>query len=733
MPLQQVQQRLFTGGIFSEEANDQLVDFARRHFLQSPVWVPVRCFDTILKTYGVSVRPAASLLAVPSGDPLSGGSHVVVNAEHTTHRIFLEHFQQYVMPEAVAGGRGRGVGRVVGGLGVPNMPSSLLASQDSHRHGGMANRRGDLLGGNGLPMLNTASSMSAGRSLLDVVPPDALQRCRHPVSVEGEPISHGPTIQLLTRRGEQAGYHSSYWTRMPPPLRADGKGVSSANGNGNTPHVAAHGGPGWYHVEEHPLSGRLNPVWSLHYVPHTLTNQHFPLLVERLMRERTVRYGYVSRLWMTQEEAWRVWRAELLPDVAEHDPPVWCRQFTGGLQVEVYHCADQFSVPPSKVPRAKETHLAASGVDIGAAKLQPFPILHSLVSAAGKRGGGANLAPPPSPPQQRSGVESRNVQAAARGWADSAGRQELLAQQRDRYREVKLFDVWSHENRLTPMLETVLGRERFLRGWASPYFLRSTSVLRYGLTLREDGQQGVVRDQPEWMQSLPIALQQECWFNASQLTEPGVVHELARRPPTSVIWGQPLKGIIAANCARLQLLQRYREHRWVLGQALAVLPHWRLRPGAVAVPFFNYEDASPAAPTHGSYPLLWYNLDEIEGVREKESSMLDQYQPVFQDSKPVTSVALKVFFTLRALQAGFDSPVWVQLPPEEKSRYLTQKKMVRKPPRTGPTNVFSAILPADTTVVLYRGEVYMNEEPYTGTAAATSSPMARELEMGRES
>eukprot|EP00796_Vickermania_ingenoplastis_P008331 gene8333-5840_t len=614
MPLQQVQQRLFTGGLFQEEVNDQLVDFARRHFLTSAVWVPVRCFDTVLRNYGVSMRPSASLLAVAAEKGTLGGS-VLVNAGQTSHCFFLENFHYYMAPETNT--------RV-----------------HPHTHGGTAG------------------------SLYSAVPSSAMQRCSHPLTPHGEPLVHPATVELLTRLQQSKGYRSNYWTRAVPA---------------SVPRYSPRRLQGWFNVEEHPRAGRYNPLWCVHYEPHTLTNQPFPELLRRQMVERAVRYGYVSRLWLTCEEAARVFRgASLLPDCADHDPPIWCHQLSGGLQQHLYYCADQFTVSPSEVPRGQETNLAASGVDIGVAKLRAFPL----------------LAAPPG--QTADATEG------------SAARQERLARVRNAHREVQLFHPGPAH---TAELEATLSRERFLRGWSSPLFLRSTAVLRYGLALRGDGQQGVLTDSREQLFHGDVSLQQECWINAAQLTEPALARELATHHPISAIWQFPLQGTIAANCARLQVLHRYKERQWILLQAVEVIPHWRLRPGARGVPFFNYEDASPAAPTDNAYPLVWYNLDEVEGISAPERLCMDHYAPTYANSIPVKVIALKVFMTLRALQAGFESPVWVELKPEQAaSAYCPPAQQGPRSPRSGPTTAFALILPPDCTLVLYQGKTYMNYE-----------------------
>lgn len=843
-----IQQRLFTGGIFSEEVNDQLIDFARRHRVRSRVWVPVRCFETILKPFGVTLRPAAALLAVASTERSGGDGggrgvlglfsfcrkgdgrrgctrygegtstdgrdktgilgqraphsfylyssrlsrstpslqhNVLVNAEHTSHCCFLEQFQAY----AIADAAGRREGRR--GMGL----TSSFFFGGTHTSGGYAEASPLSIGSMTFP---SPMRHSSSWSLLHLLPPQALQSCDHPLTVEGEPLLHLRTVQLMKQWRQRCGFTSPYWTREPPPLQ-----VSDARERGTiAPAVSAVNVGGWYPIEAHPLCGRCNPVWCMSYTPHTLTNQPFPFLIARLMRERAAQHGFVSRLWLTPEEAWRLFHATLRPDIhtsmrvrrkggeiaerwaVHQDPPIWCSYFTGGLQQDVYYCADQYTISPSHIPRGRETNMAACGVDIGPTKLQPFPPLASLFrgttssssAAALMRSGSFTMREPknisslPSVELKKSKGEGKtNFHSSYT--LTSAARQERLAALREKYREVRLFDTGvgstagNSLHEWIPELEAHLSRERFLRGFSSPYFLRSTSVLRYGLTLREDGQQGIVVEVTETMQrrGMPFSIQQECWINASQLTEPAVVHELAEHPPTSLIWEQPLHGIIAANCARLQLLFHHRgkesatsqkedknedakgiqrvgykvaekgsgilqgyggqetgapaaahtvENKWVLAQAIPVIPRWRLREGAVGVPFLNYDDASPAAPTHQAYPFIWYNLNDVLGVTAEDRVKLDRYQPVDETSLPVSSVALKVFLTLRALQAGFHSPVWVQLQEPWKEKYLPLRQHIRRPPRRGPSNVFALILPSSSNLVIYRGEVYMNYEEY---------------------
>lgn len=836
-PLPPVQQRLFTGGIFSEEVNDQLMHFSRRHRLTSPVWVPVRCFDTLLKPFGVTLRPAAALLAVTSSEEERGlgsgdrgfflfgskvdrgrinqryihGSsiaherehftprktsflgfrssssslqhNILANAEHTSHCHFLEQFQTYVFAGSI--------GKKKRGAGGQSMPTQLLTRHHLGPHMGQVHPR-------------TSSFLSApplphSPSFFQDVPFQVLQCCDHPLTVEGEPLTHLPTIQLMKEWKQRFSYASPYWTKEPPLYQRDAqeKGV-------NPTAVEEVNVSGWYPIEAHPLSGQWNPVWCLAYKPHTLTNQSFPFLIERLMRERAAKYGYVSRLWLTPEEAWRVFQVTLRSSLHMrenmedkqcqlpcHDPPVWCSHFTGGLQQDVYYCADEYALSPGQIPRGRETNMAACGVDIGFTKLKPFPLLSSLFSCVSSStpDSPASLRCLPSssaisPKKLQSNTSSvveneehskRNPELVLRSsfLMNSATRQERLAALREKYREVRLFDTNplpsipsltnTSFNRL-PEIEMQLSRERFLRGFSSPYFLRTTSVLRHGLTLKEDGQQGILLDFTERMnKNMPIAVQQECWVNASQLTEPAVVHELAEHPPTSVVWEQALCGIIAANCARLQLLQRHEnrfalvqrnkkeepeisvgskkkvargkdpirernesqepapsfdslttvENKWILAQTIPVISHWHLREGAVGVPFLNYDDASPAAPIHDEYPFIWYNLSDVLGITADERDKLFRYQPTDETSLPVSSVALKFFLTLRALQAGFSSPVWLQLQDPWKEKYLPIKRHVRKPPRRGPKNVFSGILPSDSTLVIYQGEVYMNYEEYS--------------------
>lgn len=874
-----IQQRLFTGGIFSEEVNEQLIFFARRHQLTSRVWVPVRCFDTILKPYGVTLRPAAALLAVSSterggrdggfgrkllsfdrkenkgrehsrygeaGFTYSGRgrsspsphmiSHsiylsspffssstpslqhnVLVNAEHTSHCCFLEQFELYATADAIGRRRGGSAGRGMEGPGVN--PISPLLELAGYQKGGRSCGQSHTPAGSTWRL--RYPSLGHSGSFFNAVPPQALQCCDHPLTVEGDPLMHLPTVQLMKHWKQRCGFTSPYWTREPPPSYTqkvrEKVGVSPAI----TPAMNI---GGWYPIETHPLCGQLNPTWCMSYTPHTLTNQRFPFLIERLMRERAAHYGYVSRLWLTPEEAWRVFQVTLRPEeeghqekkktgakekgvedvtgghpaesrtdyrFTQHDPPIWCHHFSGGLQQDVYYCADQYALTSSQIPRGRETNMAACGVDIGHTKLKPFPLFASLFGSTPSSATSSSRVPPKSFFPVSSSTRTENLNSCipvgdgrkcieesksnSRSLyvVNSAARQERLAALREKYREVRLFDLgasmqgnashgwWMLE------LEAQLSRERFLRGFSSPYFLRTTSVLRHGLTLREDGQQGIVMDSTERMRRMmPISVQQECWVNASQLTEPAVVHELAEHPPTSVVWDQPLHGIIAANCARLQLLYHHREegndlshtrhkedkdqegqmkrseerqavarkepfhdniekqeissmtsaktvkNKWVVAQAIPIIPRWRLRDGAVGVPFLNYDDASPAAPTHHEYPLIWYNLGDVLGVTEDDHAKLDRYLPVDETSLPVSS-ALKVFCTLRALQAGFHSPVWVQLQDPWKEKYIPLRPHVRKPARRGPSNVFAFILPSDSNLVIYRGEVYMNYEEYS--------------------
>lgn len=620
MPIQQLQQRLFTGALVSEEVNDQLVVFARRHMLSSCVWVPLRCFDSILKVYRVTVLPAASLIAVPLEGELTSGN-VLVNAEQTSNAQFLETFDPRVTP-----------------------PSPPPGSQ------------GDAL-------------------------------ATFPVTTAGEPILHSATVKQLQRMQVECGYHSPCWTRTAPA------GCTRAASNRNH---------GWFHAEEHPHSGRLNAVWCADYTPHTLTNQMFPQLLLPVMRERAVRYRYVSRLWMTAEEARRLFGASLLPDCATHDPPVWCTQYTGGLQEDglLYYCADQFDLPSFVLPRGKEVNLAVSGVDIGRDKRRGFPLL--------AEDGDAFIGP-------QSGLETGVACADAEQGdiarpdtprlSSSVTRQNRLALLRKTYAHVKVFDAtWRV---LTADFMSRLSRERLLRGWASPHFIRTSSILRYGLAIRDGGQQGVVVDATDSMLNDTISLHQECWMNASQLREPEVVHELATHHPVSAIWGHRLRGTIATLCARLQLIHSFRDNHWILDQAVQVIPRWRLRCGATGVPYLNYDDASPAEATNFPYPLIWYNLQEVEGVTEADLDLMTNYKPkYFSSGKPVLQIPLKVFFTLRAIQAGLKSPFWVELEPEECPPAPSSSRCGRK--RTGPENAFELILPEGSTLVFYKGRVFKN-------------------------
>ncbi|CAJ1028601.1 hypothetical protein IOCL2690_000544700 [Leishmania lindenbergi] len=58
------QQRLFTSALSPEILNHQLAALARRHKLQSDVWVPRNAFDTALKPYNVYILPNATLCDV---------------------------------------------------------------------------------------------------------------------------------------------------------------------------------------------------------------------------------------------------------------------------------------------------------------------------------------------------------------------------------------------------------------------------------------------------------------------------------------------------------------------------------------------------------------------------------------------------------------------------------------------------------------------------------------------
>lgn len=609
--LRRLQQRLFTGGLFSEEVNDQLVDFARRHMLTSSVWVPVHCLDSMLKDYCISVQNTASLLSVPMENHCdasregSSSNLVVVNAEQTSHVHFLEEFVEKVL-----------------------MPSPQQGA--SHYY---------------------------------------------PVSAAGEPITHTPTIELLKKWQRERNFTTNYWT----------SGTADSS-------VAKQGRPltnGWYHAEEHRRSGRFNAVTSVHYIPRSLTNHPFPPLTQNVMRERAMRYGYVSRLWLTESEALRLWGAVL--KLPSHLPLVSCSHFTGGLLPAVYHCADQYSMHPSEVPRDKETNLAASGVNIGDKKLKAFPL---LAYASRHSSDGSITQKPSALPHQ------------------SASRHETLSSLRVAFSSVRLFDCWNEKERLSKAeFEHQLRRERFLRGFKSPYFIRSSSVLRYGLQLKDDSQQGVVVDAAERFFQHPIELEQECWLNADQLKEPAVVHELATRHPKSVIWGYPLRGVIATLCARLQVLHRWEHNRWMLGQAVPLIPHWSVRDGAVGVPFLNYDDGSPCATFSNGFPLVWYNLDDVEGITESDFAMLEHYKPMYESSKPVRVIALYVALTLRAIQKGFHSPVWIQCSQGGRNPARQETKTVNG--KRSFSTAFSMILPEGSSRVFYEGNEYVNSEEYS--------------------
>lgn len=662
-----VQQRLFTGGIFSEEINDQLVGFARSHGLTCPVWVPFQCFQGGLKHYGVTIRPAASMLAVRTLSSRSPyHSCMLVNAEHTSHRVFLEDFFD----------------RIRSSMSSENhlVCSPLAIPSDIHASSIHASRN---------PPIGSPAGATDESKPQETYSAPAVYGSQYPLSVEGDVITNPHVLEALCRSQVRHQRHCSYWTSTKA------KGACSVDG----------GGESWYHVEDHQQSGQFNPIWCMPYIPHTLVNHAFPYFIQRAMRERAWRYGYVSRLWLSEEEAWRCFGAELAADCSQHDPPIWCRQFSNGVQQEVYYCADQFNISPSKIPREKDVHLAASGVDVGREKLRPFPLIYSLYSG-NSRG---------EPHTCRSAHVTSSNPAADEGTVEeeksvpsSVVRQERFKQLQEAYTNVVVWD-----SKLRGL--SVFSRHRLLRGWNSPYFIRMSSVLQLGLTLREDAQQGIVLDTIHRLPSTFLSFQQECWVNASQLTEPAVVRELVVNPPTVAIWGSRLRGVIGLNCARLQVIHRYAESRWMAGQAVSLVSHWKLRPGAVAVPLLNNATASPATTPANAYPILYYNIQDIMGITFRERQMLDDYIPFIPRSNLVVQKALKVFLTLRALQAGFQSPVWIELEGSRGAHGLASspcEPQLVKPRRTGPCNMFGHILPSDTTSVFYKGRTYVNEEVY---------------------
>ncbi|CCW62383.1 unnamed protein product [Phytomonas sp. EM1] len=624
------QQKLFTGSLFPEEINDKLYSFAQQHGLKSHVWVPRKAFEIILKPFGISILPSPAFCDVSATFWTSyldvsqtlGDDRVLINADHTSNPVFLEHFDEYIVPPPMSR-EGRASDLPHGGVvshcwtGKRFLRGSYPIEEIPANHGSKSHNE-----------LNSSEPSH-----------DIALRPACPLTITGAPILNGSIVRRLLQIQSERGYRMNYWVKSVK--------------NFKTKH--------YKNVEELPNSGQFNPTWCVLYKPHTRTNQSFPSGIRRLMIQRTVEYGYVSRLWITMREAEELYQVGLLPERAHDSPPILCNAFSGGLDLIQFYCADQFEGGNAFFCNYMETNLAVSGIKMPLNKLRGFPLLSQLMREGVQTDGSSvDASKSPSSPSVLRG----ELSGADTAMLDSE-RHIRYKKAVEMYYNIRLFKFLSMKDEKkhlsTDDLRGKLRKQCILCGFPTPHFIHSKVLVDYDLSL---GAQEVgfrhgytpigLWDKYTWLRHLT-------WFNFAQLAEPLVGLTLFYKHPTNFFTGQYLPGTTATQCARLQVIHGYQSHEWVTHRTLRELG-WSVQQGAPGISSMN----SSLLCRIGLFDRkvvasIFFNLDEIL-ICQKTKEWVRNYRPI--DTKGRLFVdPLQTLLKLRAYERGYRSTVWVVISP----------------------------------------------------------------------
>ncbi|RNF10365.1 uncharacterized protein Tco025E_06811 [Trypanosoma conorhini] len=371
----------------------------------------------------------------------------------------------------------------------------------------------------------------------------------------------------------------------------------------------------WVNAEETPFPGRYNPTDCTSYVPHTFTNQLFPLAVAQLMRRKASRHGYISRTWLTASEG-EAHGTRIDANRMRDGPPIFVSHFSGHGQVQAveYFCSDQFE-DFTVFPTQREIDLAASGVFVGAEKMRGYPLLASLAAESA-----------------------------------AAVRHQRMAEEMAKLSDPVLFGA-------TPGLTACLLGSEFkeslrkfslLRGFSHPYFLLHTPQTAKLLRLKPQ-EQGIVCNLTLFFKVPFSQAKCLCFFNMEQFEEPAVVEEMIMRTPTFFFIQIPLSGVALVECARAQCANRVYSQMWVPARALDYLAGvWELSPTAVSVPS---DEASLA------FCPKMYNTSDMR-IPSEALTWWPSYRP--HDLQGTLYLGeVKMLLSLRAWEEGYTSPLWV--------------------------------------------------------------------------
>lgn len=657
------QQRLFTGALFPETLNDQIVAFACRHKLKSDVWVPRKAFDTALKPYNVYVLPKATLcdLTLTPGDGMGdvtaaiGVDRCLVNAEQTSNQHLLEGFVDFMMscltppeqcptriqnqsftPAAAAGTQ----------VACRTATALPLSGREARRKN--FSEYFSAANGGGAECTTSLLAEAADSSLSPVLLPDptwdTLAPFQHPLALNGSLLTGTDTTAQLLKWQQESYRWSNYWRRL--------RGAKERRQS-------------FYSVCDTEVPGRYNPHFCVYYVPHTYTNISFPLATAVLMRHRAVEHKYVSRLWLTLKQAEERFGTSLLPERANDEPVVYCNYFTAGMEATAFYCADQFAGGDKIFPTARELDIAAKGVRLPSTKLRAYPLLSRLLDQydEGKTADSAG--------DDRPGTDQA---------VTDAGRHVEFFQHRQRCGAIRLHGFQKPEMEKNYLQSTrvagALARQCLLCGYPRPLFFSHRALLAFHLRLRE-GEQGIVQTRlPTRVNKLLAWCKGECWFNVSQLHEPAVAQELMDNPPVHFLTRQSLQGAVAVNCCRAQLARRWDtaaaavssssptssvparcnfSAEWIPAYVLE-MTGWQLREGAQGVPYVPLA----AGAAFKRFPLggnVLFSMADVS-LHNAAKDWLRRYTPVDQEGYPFLR-GVRQAMTLRAFERGYRAHQWL--------------------------------------------------------------------------
>ncbi|KAK7200985.1 hypothetical protein NESM_000157900 [Novymonas esmeraldas] len=708
------QQRLFTGALFPELLNDQLAAFAVRHGLNSDVWVPRNAIGTALKPYGVHLLPNATVCDISlssissSGDVTAalGTERAFVNAAHTSCQKMLESFREFMVACPVPPLPINTKVELEPRMASPASPCAVEPRRRYTRdHFSAADKAAPLP-----PPPPTTATQGVAAAAFDpsrdsVLLPDPswdrMPPFQHPMDTNGSLITGTKSAARLAEMVQKRPGTCNYWQQLRGQHRYTWNYVRSSSGE---------------------CSGRYNPYSCVRYNPHTYTGSTFPSLTNALMRHRAVIHGYVSRLWLTLQQAEELFGGSLLHSRAKDGPVVYCNHLSGGLEATAYYCADQFACGHGRAfPSLRDISLAVRGVWIDPAKTHAYPLLARLATTFKAADAEAAVV------SDRVGTDLAMPDVSRH--AAFFARQELC-------HAVRLHGFWtqrSHDSylRLSGLTQP-LQQQCLLCDYPLPWYISHRVLLSSGLSLR-DGQQGIVQ------QKVPVPLDRqhgwlngECWFNVAQLRESAVGQELVDNTPRHFLTRQRLHGSVGVSCCWAQLVRRRRESdstvtatttEWVPGHVLD-LTGWQLRQGALGVPYVSLSSISVAKRFTSTGSIL-FNLADVR-IRPAAARWLRTYTPVNERGQRFLRGA-RLAMALRAFERGYKSACWYAVKPTGEivsSRSLSLRRQFKGVEGGLPRPLLDVPLFKVAPFVMLNRVAFVNAEEVTDgqTADATNGP-----------